>query len=196
MLGSAMASGHADGHDLDKLARWHESLPACDGPRFPIHALFLVSAEDKAAHDAFRQFRARFESLGAGFHHLVILGQHAVSGTVLALLPGLGLEAASIPVLVLYQGRHAPSVYLLPLPGRNDADSGQSWRGVLSGVEEAVAEGKDTLLMDTLPGIRTHHLGGPTVDDLVREVLGSLARPALAAPMDPGRGSEVASRPL
>ena len=63
-------TSHADSHDLDKLKRWNDGLDGEKPDEFPVHALFLVSDESKAAHDVFRKFRDRFESAGAQFHHL------------------------------------------------------------------------------------------------------------------------------
>ena len=75
-------TSHADSHDLDKLKRWNDGLASEKPDEFPVHALFLVSDESKAAHDVFRKFRNRFGSAGAQFHHLAIFGMHGVSSTV------------------------------------------------------------------------------------------------------------------
>ena len=67
-----------DSHDLGKLNRWHEGLAAASTGDFPVCALFLASGEDGRAHDIFRIYRTAFEGLGAGFHDLVIFGQHGL----------------------------------------------------------------------------------------------------------------------
>ena len=90
---------------------------------FPLHALLLVSENNRAAHDVFRTFRSRFEELGAGFQHLVIFGQHGVSQAEKTLLTRLGLAAEDIPSLVLLTASNTPMVYTLPLL------SGDVWTG-------------------------------------------------------------------
>ena len=81
-----------DNHDLDKLTRWHEGLISKTDGGFPVCAVFFTSGEDRRAHDIFRVYRTAFEELGAGFHDLVIFGQHGVSSTSVAMVPGLGLS--------------------------------------------------------------------------------------------------------
>ena len=73
-----------DSHDFGKLTRWHEGLVSESGSSFPACALFLASGEDNRAHDIFRVYRSAFEELGAGFHDLVIFGQHGTSTTCAA----------------------------------------------------------------------------------------------------------------
>ncbi len=110
-----MSASRADQHDEDKLVRWHGDLVGGVTGGFPVHAVFLVSEEDRAAHDIFRAFRSRFEELGAGFQHLVIFGQHGVSQAEKTLLARLGLAADSIPSLVLLTASDPPLVFTLPL---------------------------------------------------------------------------------
>ena len=97
-----------DSHDLDKLTRWHDGLISESGEtggKFPVCALFLASGDDRRAHDIFRVYRTAFEELGAGFHDLVIFGQHGVSSVSEALVPGLGLAGLRIPALALITRR-------------------------------------------------------------------------------------------
>ena len=61
--------------------------------------MFLGRPEDRHAHDVFREFRSSFENLGAPFEHLVIFGQHGVSGTALFLLGKLGHTLESLPMV-------------------------------------------------------------------------------------------------
>ena len=155
-----MTTGHADTHDLDKLTRWHEGLRSGDTGRFPVHAMFLVSAEDKAAHNIFRRFRSSFEARGAGFHHLVIFGQHGVSSTVERLLTELGLipsqkglfemNPGSIPMLVLFTGRSASQFYLLPLSGGSGGEDDHPWSGVLAMTEKAAEEAEGNLCLTSI----------------------------------------------
>ena len=113
---------HADRHDLDKLKRWYDGLrepqsSETPGGGFPVCAAFLVTGEDRAAHDVFRCYRAAFEELGGQFQHLVIFGQHGLSGTAAAILDGLGLELP-LPLLLLAPadaGTESP-LFVIPLP--------------------------------------------------------------------------------
>ena len=176
-----MAASKADQHDKDKLARWHRDLAGGVSGGFPLHALFLVSEKDRAAHDVFRAFRSRFEELGAGFQHLVIFGQHGVSQAEQALLARSGLGADAIPSLVLLTASDPPLLFTLPLPlgdvGPEAKDPHQPpWRKVLARVELAAAsagagEVKELALEDIPrmgPGIE---LGEPVID-LVVGILG------------------------
>ena len=105
-----------DSHDLDKLTKWHEGLTSAADGRFPVCALFLVTGEDRRAHDIFRVYRAAFEELGAGFHDLVIFGQHGVSSTSSALGPELGLSGLQVPSLVLISMEDPPVCHATALP--------------------------------------------------------------------------------
>ena len=100
-----------DSHDLDKLTRWHEGLMSASGQGFPVCALFLASGEDNRAHDIFRVYRTAFEELGAGFHDLVIFGQHGMSTTCSALIPGLRLPGLQTPALVLISSGESGLVF-------------------------------------------------------------------------------------
>ena len=105
-----------DSHDLDKLTKWHEGLISESGSRFPVCAVFLVSGEDNRAHDIFRVYRTAFEELGAGFHDLVIFGQHGMSSACAALIPGLGLSGLQTPSLVLISGDDCRVFHTTGLP--------------------------------------------------------------------------------
>ncbi len=139
-----MAASRADEHDQDKLTRWHRDLAGGVTGGFPLHAVFLVSEDDRAAHDVFRAFRSRFEELGAGFQHLVIFGQHGVSQAEQTLLTRLGMAADAIPSLVLLTASDPPLVYTLPLmsgdvrPETNDPHQAP-WQGALARIEQAEA---------------------------------------------------------
>ncbi len=181
-----MTASRADQHDQDKLARWHRDLAGgvTGGPPrgFPVYAMFLVSAEDRAAHDVFRAFRSRFEELGAGFQHLVIFGQHGVSQAEQTLLARLGLAADAIPSLVLLTASDPPLVYSLPLLAGDvrQADDPQQapWRRVLAWVElaeESAGEGEIKALdLGNIPGMSAAIRLVEPVIDLVAGMLEEL----------------------
>ena len=157
-----------DSHDLDKLNRWHEGLASVSGRGFPVCALFLASGEDKRAHDIFRIYRTAFEELGAGFHDLVIFGQHGMSTTCTALIPGLGLTSLRIPALVLINSGKAGLVYhtaglpggTLPEGESEEDDLEIPWRKALESIKQAVA-GETELSLDDVSGLnRTDHPQG------------------------------------
>ena len=144
-------TSHADNHDLDKLARWNGDLSSWQDIAFPVYALFLVSPEDKTAHDVFRKYRDSFESRGAGFGNLVIFGQHGISTTVHGILEGLGLDLGNLPLLALFSNPTGRTVHTLSLPAgappagapepsstRTAESEREPWRDVLKRLEDAV----------------------------------------------------------
>ena len=148
----------ADAHDADKLRRWRTDLSDSPSQTFPVYAMFLVSERDKAAHDVFRSFRSCFEERGAGFGNLVIFGQHGVSGTVHVMLEQLGLTAAALPLLALWQGPEFPRVCHLPLP---TGEAGQDSRNLpdpsdlLARIEQLASGVEDRLQTSGIPGATT-----------------------------------------
>ncbi len=154
---------HADRHDLDKLVRWKTGLDTAakgEATDFPVCAIFLVSPEDRASHDIFRQYRSAFEELGGGFHHLVIFGQHGVSATQEAFLSEVEMEQASVPLLVIapidWDRADDARVFCLDLPKGDRADepdASQSWGTVLGRVRVAMAE-DSPLALDRVEGIK------------------------------------------
>ncbi len=169
-----MTESHPDSHDADKLARWQQDLLASTGGRFPVHAVFLVSADDPAAHDIFRQYRSSFESLDAGFQHLVIFGQHGVSRAELSLLGEFGLSETDIPTLVLVVPSEGNTVYSLSLPAGNAADpapgqSPQPWQEALATVERASAELAKGIDLSAVPSVKS----GKTVDGPLTTLVGN-----------------------
>ena len=178
-----MPSSHADNHDRDKLSRWSVGLGGGNPGQFPVYAVFLVTPEDRYAHDVFRKFRSSFESLEAHFDHLVIYGQHGVSSTVLSLLEQLGRSLKSLPMLVLFSGPLADEFHSLPLtPGCNYersealagellAGSGELWRGLLARLEDAAAGMPAALDLESVPGITSSPLANGPMEKLVRGVL-------------------------
>ena len=179
-----MDNSRADRHDRDKLARWHQDLADEGDNPFPVFGLFLVTSEDQDAHGVFRQFRASFEARGAEFEHLVILGQHGVSSTVEGLLSRLGLSRTALPLLALFPGPSAEELHTLPLtggpaPDRSERDTtaaagpgtGEPWRDVLSGLENAVDGGKTALDPACLPGVTGLGLSNGPFVELVGQVL-------------------------
>ena len=124
----------ADTHDLDKLRRWQKDLEATPSDAPPVFAVFLVSGDDRAAHNVFRAFRTSFEESNLGFSHLVIFGQHGVSETARRLRDKLGLEAEGGPLLVLFSGDCSqPKVVALPAGEGSDSRSyaGPGWQDAL-----------------------------------------------------------------
>ena len=149
-----------DSHDLDKLIRWHEGLMSVSGQGFPVCALFLASGEDNRAHDIFRVYRTAFEELRADFHDLVIFGQHGMSTTCAALMPGLGFSSLQNPALVLIISRETGLVFhTAGLPGGalaegeiEEDNSGIPWRNALEVIEKAVG-GETKLSLDGVNGL-------------------------------------------
>ena len=175
-------TSRADGHDLDKLHRWRADLEQPDGTAFPIHAVFLVSEADRAAHDVFRAFRSSFEARSAGFQNLVIFGQHGVSSAVRAVAGRLGLDDEPLPQLVLLVSAGTPRLYSLGLPAGESTDGavGQAHheraataRRALSGIEELV-DGGTALDEEGIPGLRRRELPGIGLAPLVEELIAGL----------------------
>ena len=110
----------ADGHEPDKLARWHRDLTDGKLNKFPVYCVFLVSPEDRMSHQVFRRFRDSFESRAAGFEHLVIFGQHGISATLRALLAEFGLSQEDVPVLALISPETGTVHTLSLAPGASD----------------------------------------------------------------------------
>ena len=178
-----MAASRADQHDKDKLERWQRDLAGGVTGSFPLHALFLVSEDDRAAHDIFRAFRSCFEELGAGFQHLVIFGQHGVSQAERMILRRLGLPADNLPSLVLLTASDPPLVYSLPLPPgdvRPEAkDTDQApWRRALAQVEQMGAGAREAkieeLALGNIPGMSAGIELSESVIALVDGTLGQL----------------------
>ena len=174
-------TSHADQHDLDKLGRWRRELTEGSRGSFPVYAIFLVSADDRLAHDIFRKFRSSFEARNADFANLVIFGQHGISTTAQSLLSEFGLSQDSLPVLALVERNSFSSVYTLALPsgvGGAIIDEGPGpaeWEKTLSAVEAATAEGRDSLLLDDIAGLTQHQLDHGPLDALVGRLLDDLA---------------------
>ena len=183
-MGVNLTSSHADNHDLDKLARWNGDLSSWEDMAFPVYALFLVSPEDRTAHDVFRKYRDSFESRGAGFGNLVIFGQHGISTTVRGILEGLGLDLGNLPLLALFAKPTSRTVHTLSLPagtqptGSPEPSSKQParskpdlWRDVLKRLEDAVdgqPEHPDLKFLNHDASLRT---GRKPVLELVSRVL-------------------------
>ncbi len=176
-----MTTSHADSHDLDKLERWCGGLCTDGAGRFPAHAIFLVSPEDKMAHAIFRDYRSSFEAHGAMFRHLVIFGQHGVSSTSRRLLAEFGLPSAgSTPTLVLYPESSADTAYALPLPGGDGDDGNRLWVEMLSMIEGAAEAGEDSLApeaLEAVTGMTKHRVACGSLAELASGVLESLKNP-------------------
>ena len=163
-----MTKSHADQHDEDKLSRWNRDLSAGSSGRFPVYALFLVSSEHRYAHDVFREFRSSFQNRGAGFEHLMIFGQHGLSGTVKGFLAGFDLGLNNLPLLALFREPTASEVYIQFLPSVSD----QGWREVLVRMESAVDSPEPAVDLDSLWGVATYPLQHGSMGSLIGRVLG------------------------
>ena len=174
-----MSSSHADNHDLDKLARWNGDLSSWEDVAFPVYALFLVSPEDKTAHDVFRKYRDSFESRGASFGNLVIFGQHGISTTVRGIIEGLGLDLGNLPLLALFSNPTGRTVHTLSLPAGAPESSSpppassepEHWRDVLKRLEDAVDGQPDHPDLEFLSQGTSLRTGREPVVELVSRVL-------------------------
>ncbi len=158
-----------DSHDLGKLSKWHDGLASATGATFPVCALFLASGDDIRAHDIFRVYRTAFEALGAGFHDLVIFGQHGLSSTCAELIPGLGLSNVQIPSLVLISSNDGIVFHTTGLPtgelaeGASEEDgSSVPWRAALDTVIKSVEE-KSIPVLDGITGLERVEFSGGTL---------------------------------
>ena len=177
-----MTNDHANNHDLDKLSRWRNGLAAGTAVIFPAYAVFLVTPEDRYAHDVFREFRSSFEKLEADYEHLVIFGQHGVSSTVLGLLDQLGFSLESLPFLGLFSGPPASTFHSLSLrkgPGSEKSQKGavefepacdDLWRALLKRLSDAAAAKELSLDLESLPGVANSPLDNGSMETLVGEV--------------------------
>ena len=163
-----MSKSHADQHDEDKLSRWNRDLSAGSSGRFPVYALFLVSSEHSYAHDVFREFRSSFQNRGAGFEHLMIFGQHGLSGTVKRFLTGFDLGLNNLPLLALFREPADSEVYIHRLPSESD----EGWREVLVRLESAADSPEPALDLDSLSGVATNSLQHGSMGGLIVGVLG------------------------
>jgi hypothetical protein len=172
-------TSRADQHDVDKLGRWRRDLVQPARAGFPAWAIFLVSADDRAAHDIFRRFRTSFEARNAGFGNLVIFGQHGVSTTVKELMPELGLPPESLPALALVNGPEGAEVYTLPLPpGEStclDAEPPDApWRRVLAAVEAAADAGQGQVDLLDMEGVARRGMTQGSLLKLVDKLMDNL----------------------
>ncbi|PKB81081.1 MAG: hypothetical protein BZY88_07145 [SAR202 cluster bacterium Io17-Chloro-G9] len=176
-----MTTTRADAHDLDKLERWRPGLEGKDESTFPVFAIFLVSAEDRLAHDIFRKYRDSFTKGNAGFHHLVIFGQHGLSTAVTGFLAELNRPMETLPCLALASDAGAREVNVLNLPAgghpapvpaleKND-NLDQPWQLVLDQVESAVEKGSKLVDLAGIPGVTTLELKDKSLIGLVKGLL-------------------------
>ena len=176
-------TSHADNHDRDKLTRWRGDLTSGDASTFPVYAVFLVTPEDRPAHDIFRAYRGSFEERGAGFQHLMIFGQHGVSTTVKGLLAELGLGLDSLPLLGLFPGPPSDAIHTIGLRqgGYQPGESGDSkaldgpWMDVLGFLEEAADGGGEAIDLNREGNLKTLSLGARAMGEIVERVLGSVS---------------------
>jgi hypothetical protein len=170
------AAGYADSHDLDKLVRWKSDLSTVEKSEFPIYAAFLVSGEDRYSHDVFRRYRSAFAELGAGFHHLVIFGQHGTSTTLLSFLPELSLAWENVPVLTLTASPTSSDVVVIALPkgtGGQGLESSDPWGQALDRIRNA-SRGGTSLDLAGLDGVTHQTLTSGALVSAVDRVLESI----------------------
>ena len=180
---------HADRHDLDKLKRWYEGLrqaEAAGGPGggFPVCAAFVVTGEDRAAHNIFRRYRAAFEELGGQFHHLVIFGQHGLSGTAAALRAGSG-GGLTLPALLLAPADSVPEapLFALPLPPGTHAElppDCREWEAALAEIRRAARLGQPADL-GPMPGVMRLKMPQPSLAQWAAALIAQLDSPAAGA---------------
>ncbi len=173
-----MSNNYAENHDLEKLIRWRKDLSKETVNHFPVHAVFLVSSNDRLAHDVFRSFRSSFESLNAGFRHLTIFGQHGLSSTARRLLREFRLDDDEYPTLVLLVGAESESMFTLPLPAGDspidlNLDENRPWQLVLAAVEAAANEDSILKLASGSKVVGPTETGEP-LKRLVDRLLGEL----------------------
>lgn len=171
---------HADRHDLDKLGRWRDGLESASGEggeTFPACAIFLVSPEDRASHDIFREYRSAFEELGGGFHHLVIFGQHGISSTQVAFLGEVCQSSDSVPLLAVasLSGGSDPVIcFELPKGDRDgDLDATQTWGIALESVRSAILGGAG-LALGEIQGARIAPFRSGSLSEAVESVFREL----------------------
>ena len=164
-----------DKHDFDKLGRWHESLSKGQESCFPVHIIFLVSAEDSAAHGMFRKFRSSFEARSARFSNLVIFGQHDVSTTVKELLSGFSLNSESVPVLIIFEQPSSNIIYPLPLTGGKGMNDDRRWIDLLAKVEQLTDKGGTILELASDMGINGHIIASKSINELTSNALDHLS---------------------
>jgi hypothetical protein len=174
-----MTSSRADNHDRDKLKRWRDDLSQDSANSFPVHAVFLVSAEDHLSHDVFRAYRNSFEARNAGFRHLTIFGQHGVSSAVRRLLVEFSLPDDAIPSLALLVGAGGESVFTLPLPAGDpspalDHDDDQPWQQALAAVEAAADVESSFVELSSVPEAAGPTETGESLPELVNRLLGEI----------------------
>ena len=167
---------HADSHDRDKLDRWRQGLEQDHASSFPVCAIFLVSEKDQYAHDSFRRFRDSFERRNAGFHHLVIFGQHGVSTTVRALLAKLSLAPDQLPCLMMTAGGEGKEAAVFPLPPGEEPTASAageipSPETVLRQVETVIDNGEGMRKLGDIPGGTSRGLDGRTLAQVAATLL-------------------------
>lgn len=177
---------HADRHDLDKLKRWYDGLQQAHpveapGGGFPVCAVFLVTGEDRAAHDVFRLYRAAFEELGGQFQHLVIFGQHGLSGTAAAMLDGVDVDLP-LPLLLLAPTSTATEapLFVIPLPpGTHDElpPHCREWEAALAQIRHSAHSG-ESADFGAIPGVLRLRLPQPSLVQWAGALIAQLDVPA------------------
>jgi hypothetical protein len=184
-------TSRTDQHDIDKLNRWYQELTSSSPSEFPAYAVFLVTGDDRVAHDIFRKFRASFETRNAGFENLVIFGQHGISSIARSLLGEFGLSEEVLPTLALVPMLDTTSVYSLPLPTGDSPtvdteQRGELWQTILAVVETAADKRGDLAKLASIEGLACHQIAeGP-----LAALVGKLSQQFKLGPRHSAQGSD------
>ena len=176
-------TSHADNHDRDKLTGWRGDLASGEGAGFPVYAVFLVTPEDRPAHDIFRAYRSSFGERGAAFQHLMIFGQHGMSTTVKGLADEFGLTLDALPTLALFENGPSQAIHTIALRSGDyeDGEAGDPeslagpWMDVLLQLEGVIDTGPDQLDLASSEFLTQHGLERGPMMDVIERVLAAVS---------------------
>ena len=176
-------TSHADNHDRDKLTGWRGDLTSVEGAGFPVYAVFLVTPEDRPAHDVFRAYRSSFGERGAAFQHLMIFGQHGISTTVKGLADEFGLPLDALPTLALFKSGPSQAIHTIALRSGDYKDGETAdpeslagpWMDVLHQLEGIIDTGPDLLDLASSEFLTQHLLKRGPMMDVIEGVLAAVS---------------------
>lgn len=176
-------TSHADNHDRDKLTGWRGDLTSGEGAGFPVYAVFLVTPEDRPAHDIFRVYRSSFGERGAAFQHLMIFGQHGISTTVKGLADEFGLTLGALPTLAFFKDGPSQAIHTIALRSGDykDGETGDPeslagpWMDVLHQLEGVIDTGPDLLDLASSEFLTQHVLKRGPMMDVIEGVLAAVS---------------------
>ena len=176
-------TSHADNHDRDKLAGWRGDLASGEGTGFPVYAVFLVTPEDRSAHDIFRAYRSSFEERGAAFQHLMIFGQHGISTTVRGLVGEFGLTLDALPTLALFRYGPSKAIHTIALRSGDykDGEAGDPeslagpWMDALHQLERVIDAGPGQLDLANSEYLTRRGLERGPMMDVIERVLAAVS---------------------